>query len=160
MNKPAPILLLSFLAAVPLAGQLNFARAHLEEKTCQKTPDQAESALVIPAEEKEQKNPMPPTKESREAGQKIFSSQCVMCHGEKGDGKGDLAVEDNLPVPDFTRPETQKGRTDGELFFILKTGHGHMPAQGKRLREDQRWNLINYIRTLLPREEVSTEKNP
>lgn len=158
MIKPATIVLISFIAAVGLAGHPNVASAPQEKKAGQAAPDQTQTAPVIPEEEKAQKNPIPSTEESREAGRKIFSSQCTMCHGEKGDGKGDLAVEDNLPVPDFTRSETQKRRTDGELFFILKTGHGHMPAQGKRLREEQRWNLVNYIRSLSPSENAPAAK--
>lgn len=160
MNKTATLLLISLFTAGALAGYSSPARAQQEKKATQAATEQAQPPLVIPEEEKAQKNPIPSTEESREAGRKVFSSQCVMCHGEKGDGKGDLAVEDNLPVPDFTRSETQKQRTDGELFYILKTGHGHMPAQGKRLREEQRWNLVNFIRSLSAGEKAPAEKKP
>lgn len=114
--------------------------------------------LVIPEEEKSRKNPIAPNAESRDIGRKIFQSQCKMCHGEKGDGKGDLAQEMDLKVPDFTDPETQKKRTDGELFYILMQGHGEMPSQGKRLRDEQKWHLINYIRTLAPTGKGESEK--
>ena len=90
-----------------------------------------------------------PGRESIQRGRNLFSSQCVWCHGPKGDGKGELALADNLPTPDFTAAQ-QKKCTDGELFYILTHGHGSMPGQGSRLREKQKWDLINFIRSLAP----------
>ena len=108
--------------------------------------------LVIPEEEKNRKNPIPSSPESAETGGKLFSSQCALCHGAKGDGKGDLAVDLKLAMPDFTAAEWQKKRTDGELNYIINTGHGRMPGQGTRLLEAQKWHLVNFLRTLGPSE--------
>ena len=116
------------------------------EQTAQEKPPEP---LVIPEAEKNRKNPVAPDRESIQRGRNLFSSQCVWCHGPKGDGKGELAVADNLPTPDFTAAQ-QKKRTDGELFYILVHGHGGMPGQGSRLREKQKWDLINFIRSLAP----------
>jgi mono/diheme cytochrome c family protein len=108
--------------------------------------------LVIPDEEKNRKNPIPANEESLEIGRKLYASQCALCHGEKGDGKGELAADMKLTVPDFTTTEWKKKRTDGELYYIMSTGHGRMPGQGDRLREVQRWHLVNFLRTLAPGE--------
>lgn len=158
MNKLAAAFVFVFAVVIGLAGRPTSPVPQQEQKTEQTTPEQPPPEPTIPEEERTRKNPIPPNQESLEMGRKIFSSQCVMCHGEKGDGKGDLAVEDNLTVPDFTSPDVQKKRTDGELFHILKTGHGLMPAQGKRLRDEQRWNLINYIRALPKGGKAAEEK--
>jgi len=104
--------------------------------------------VVVPADERNRKNPLPPSPEVLERGQRIFASQCTMCHGSLGDGKGDLVDRLGLSVPDFTRPEVQAKRTDGELFYILGKGHGSMPGQEKRLKEEERWTLIHYLRSL------------
>jgi len=106
--------------------------------------------LVIPEEEKNRKNPISASPESVQTGGKLFSSQCTMCHGPKGNGKGDLAVDLKLEVPDFTVADWQKKRTDGELNYIINTGHGRMPGQGGRLLEAQKWHLVNFLRTLGP----------
>ena len=106
--------------------------------------------LVIPPQERDRPNPVRRTRQSVQKGQRLFASQCAMCHGSKGDGKGDLALLDKLPTPDFTTLEQQKKRTDGALFYIITTGHGAMPGQGDRLRPDQKWNMINFIRSLAP----------
>jgi len=126
-----------------------------------KTP-QAElpKPLVIPEEEKNRKNPISPSPESVEMGGKLFSSQCAMCHGAKGDGKGDLAAELKLDMPDFTPAEWQKKRTDGALNYIINTGHGRMPGQGGRLLEAQKWHLVNFLRALGPSEAQKHESQP
>ena len=124
------------------------------EQTAQEKPPEP---LVIPEAEKNRKNPVAPDRESIQRGRNLFSSQCVWCHGPKGDGKGELALADNLPTPDFTAAQ-QKKRTDGELFYILVHGHGGMPGQGSRLREKQKWDLINFIRSLAPAEKSQPPK--
>ena len=148
-----PVLL--FLAIVFVVGGAWLGQAGQEKK---ETP-QAElpKPLVIPDEEKNRKNPVPESPESVETGKKLYPSQCGLCHGEKGDGKGDLAVELKFEMPDFTTAEWQKKRSDGELNYILTTGHGRMPGQGGRLQEAQKWHLVNFLRTLGPAEETKHE---
>ena len=71
-----------------------------------------------------------------------------MCHGKNGDGKGDMA-SDLKNVPDFTKPEALKKRTDGELFYIVRNGEGQdMPPEGDRAKDDDVWNMVNYVRSL------------
>ena len=103
--------------------------------------------LVIPEEEKKRVNPLPAVPEAILAGGNLYSSQCAMCHGIEGDGKGDLAQRLKLRIPDYTDPRIQKKRTDGELFYILTQGHGEMPAE-KRLSEPNKWEIILYLRHL------------
>lgn len=110
----------------------------------------AEVPAEIPYEAKWKNNPREATPESIENGKTIFASQCTMCHGADGDGKGDLAERLNYSIADFSRPEVQKARTDGELFYILTHGHGKMSGEGDRLSEKVRWDLVNYIRSLAP----------
>ena len=82
---------------------------------------------TITAEDKARKNPVKFTDVSVDRGKKIFVTQCALCHGPKGDGKGELAADMKLNVPDFTKPDTLKGRTDGELFAII--GNGQDPCR-------------------------------
>jgi mono/diheme cytochrome c family protein len=98
--------------------------------------------------EKERKNPVRFSDLSAERGKKLFVSQCVMCHGENADGKGDLAVETKLIPPDFHKPEVLANRTDGELFVIISGGSEIMPGQNNRMPEKHRWEIINYLRTV------------
>ena len=104
--------------------------------------------LVITPEQKALKNPTKFTDESVEKGKKLFATQCAMCHGQSGNGKGDLAEVMHVSPPDFTKPETLANRTDGEIFTIINTGSGSMPGEEKRLKENQAWDLVNFLRTL------------
>jgi mono/diheme cytochrome c family protein len=103
---------------------------------------------VISAEEAARKNPIKLTDVSVDRGKKVFKTQCALCHGEKGDGKGDLATEMTLNLPDFTKPDALAKRTDGELFAIIETGKEPMPSQKGRMTDKQLWNLVNYLRAL------------
>jgi mono/diheme cytochrome c family protein len=116
---------------------------------------------TISAEDKARKNPEKFTEVSVDRGKKIYVTQCALCHGDKGDGKGELAADMKLNLPDFTKPDTLKNRTDGELFAIIGAGQDPMPAQAGRLSDVHRWNLVNYLRALSGQvPEKSTGKEP
>jgi mono/diheme cytochrome c family protein len=115
-----------------------------EASSAQAIPHQ----FVVTPEQKALKNPGMFTEESVEKGKKLFATQCAMCHGKTGDGKGDLAEVMHVSPPDFTKPETLEKRTDGEIFTIINTGSSSMPGEAKRLKENQAWDLVNFLRTL------------
>ncbi len=102
----------------------------------------------IPASARDTANPKKATKKSVDHGKLLFSSQCVMCHGQAGAGDGDLVERFKMNVPDLTDPALHGNWTDGQLFFVLSEGHGRMPTQS-RFDEDTRWDLVNYVRTLI-----------
>ena len=118
-----------------------------EEKQAGTRQAELPKPLVIPPEERNRKNPVPRTPKVLELGKSLFSSQCTMCHGPKGDGRGDLAGSLKFKMPDLTDPRVQAKRTDGDLFYILSRGHGQMPAE-TRLPPASRWEMIHFIRTL------------
>jgi mono/diheme cytochrome c family protein len=103
---------------------------------------------VISPEDAAKKNPIRFTDVSVSRGKKVYLTQCALCHGEKGDGKGDLAKEMTLTLPDFTQSDSLSKRTDGELFAIVGTGKEPMPSQKGRMPEPQMWNVVNYLRAL------------
>ncbi len=98
-----------------------------------------------PPEIRARANPVKPTPESLAKGKKMYVIDCAMCHGDKGDGKGDMA-SDIKNVTDFTNPDALKNRTDGELFHIIRHGKGDMPPEGDRAKDEEIWNLVNYVR--------------
>lgn len=106
----------------------------------------------ISAEDAQKENPVKATADSLAKGKKTYAIDCAMCHGDNGDGKGDLA-EDMKNVTDFTAPDAMKNRTDGELFYILRKGKGEMPPEGDRAKNEDIWNLVNYIRSLAKKKE-------
>ena len=113
----------------------------------QKPKDQPPAEYKIPPEAAAKANPVKPGPESLAKGKKLYGFACAMCHGESGDGKGDMAT-DMKNVTDFTKPDALKNRTDGELFYIIRTGKGEMPPEGDRAKDDDIWNMVNYVRSL------------
>jgi mono/diheme cytochrome c family protein len=93
------------------------------------------------------KNPIASTPASIAAGQKTYSKTCMMCHGKTGDADGPAVIELNIHPAKLSDPELAT-QSDGALFWKITTGRKPMPAYGKRLSETDRWNLVNYIRTL------------
>jgi mono/diheme cytochrome c family protein len=73
---------------------------------------------------------------------------CAMCHGKDGNGKGETASDMKLAMSDFSDPATLKGRTDGELFYLIKNGSTDMPPEGDRVKVQENWDLVNYVRSL------------
>jgi len=102
----------------------------------------------IPAEAAKHVNPVKPTPESLARARKWWKLDCAMCHGTDGDGKGDVTASMKLTVADFTNPATLQERTDGQIFYIIKNGYQDMPPEGDRIKPEEGWDLVNYVRSL------------
>ena len=102
------------------------------------------------AAEAQKKNPVAANESSRAAGHKIYSKTCAMCHGKSGDADGPAVIELNIHPAKLSDPRVAT-ESDGSLFWKITTGKKPMPAYGKRLSETDRWNLVNYVRTLSKR---------
>lgn len=81
--------------------------------------------------DKARKNPVKFTEVSVDRGKKIYGTQCALCHGEKGDGKGDLAADMKLNLPDFTKADTLKPRSDGESLRDHRRLEGSHAVAGR-----------------------------
>ena len=103
---------------------------------------------AVPAEDAGKANPIKSTAESLARGKKWWGIDCAMCHGDNGDGKGDVAQDSKLQIVNFTDPATLKDRTDGEIAWVIKNGYQDMPPEGPRVKPDDIWNLVNYVRSL------------
>ena len=103
---------------------------------------------LSPAPIAAKKSPIAPTQDSIAAGQKIYLKTCMMCHGKSGDADGPAVIELNIHPARLSDPQLMGTESDGSLFWKITTGKKPMPAYGKRLSETDRWNLVNYVRTL------------
>jgi mono/diheme cytochrome c family protein len=100
----------------------------------------------IPPQAAAKVNPVKPTPESLSKGKKMYGIDCAMCHGNNGDGKGDIGA-DYKNIPDFTNPDALKNRTDGELFYVTRNGKGDMPPEDSRAKDEDVWSMVNYVRS-------------
>ena len=139
--------LLLFALALP-------AQQQPSTPTTQKTPTYA----AIPVAAINQPNPVKSSPESLARAKKWWTLDCAMCHGTDGNGKGETAVEMKLKLADFTDPATLKDRTDGEIFYIIKNGHNDMPPEGQRIKTEENWDLVNYVRSLAKKQPAAEQK--
>ena len=100
------------------------------------------------------KNSVKATPESIAEGKKIYDTQCLNCHGESGKGDGKMAASITGAKPsDFTDATWKHGSTDGEIFTLIRDGSKGtgMRAFATKLKTDDIWNVVNYLRTLGPK---------
>jgi mono/diheme cytochrome c family protein len=105
---------------------------------------------TAPAAEARKKNPIAVSESSVAAGQKIYLKRCVGCHGKTGDGDGADAADLGIHPAKLSDPLIRK-ESDGELFWKITVGKKPMPNYGSRLSPTDRWNVINYLRSLAKR---------
>jgi mono/diheme cytochrome c family protein len=123
-------------------------------------PAAAPSQSNVPAEYVSKANPVKPTAESQARAKKMYGWDCAMCHGDNGDGKGDVAAEQKLPMHDYRDPASLKALSDGEIFYIIKTGKGQMPSEGDRAKPDEIWNLVIYLRKMSNGQNAASAQPP
>lgn len=104
---------------------------------------------VAPLSAKKIVNPVAIKKRSSSAkkGAKLFTQYCIVCHGKqaKGDGVGGKALN---PKPANLTSALVQNQTDGEIFWKISNGRNGMIKWGPIIPENDRWNLVNYVRTL------------
>jgi len=90
-------------------------------------------------------------------GKVVYEHKCMLCHGEKGDGKGPSASELSPAPRDFTsgvykiRSTSDKIPSDQDLFKVITDGMpGTSMPSWKVLPERDRWDLVAYIKAFAP----------
>ena len=93
-------------------------------------------------------NPVEADALSISRGETLYALNCVMCHGATGEGNGSVsALLANKPA-NLTLDVTQS-KSDGALFLTLTNGvTDRMPPMVENLTVRDRWDVVNYIRTL------------
>ena len=137
MKRFLPVLSALFFFAPAVLGQQSST-----------PPQKVPTYAAIPVEAAKRANPVKSTPESMARAKKWWTLDCAMCHSKDGDGQGETAKDMKLPIVDFTDPATLKDRTDGEIFYIIKNGHEDMPPEGQRVKTEENWDLVNYVRSL------------
>jgi len=93
------------------------------------------------------KNPLSTDNSKMAETKTLYITNCGPCHVDKGRGDGPAAPGLNPKPADHTSAAVQS-ETDGAIFWKLSEGRSPMPAYKKIFSEEQRWELVNYIRTL------------
>jgi cytochrome c5 len=133
------------------------AQQNAAQENSSPSPSPTEEYKVTP-EDIARKNPVRSSPEGLAEARRVFKYDCAMCHGEHGDGKGELVESMKLTMSDWRDPASLTGKTDGELFYIITKGKGKMTGEGDRQTEKLRWNLVNLVRSFPAK--VASQKSP
>jgi mono/diheme cytochrome c family protein len=134
--------LLTALSALTLLGLAGSAQ---DAKKTQETRTQADQKTAT--EYANLTNPVKASPNSLAEGKRLYGIDCAMCHGMAGDGKGDLARDMKLALHDWRDPAALQTFTDGDLFQIIAKGKGKMVGDDERMKPEQIWDTVNYVRS-------------
>jgi mono/diheme cytochrome c family protein len=91
--------------------------------------------------------PVPTTADSIQRGQVLFGFICRVCHGPTGNGTSAIAALFSPKPADLTSARVQD-LSDNNIYLVITQGYGLMPSMAENLLPEERWDVINYVRTL------------
>ncbi len=101
---------------------------------------------VVPEKYKNMKNPYADSDD--DYGSELYELHCASCHGDEGYGDGKKAETLETAMRELGSEEVQ-AQTDGELYYKSIIGRDEMSSFEKKINdEEERWLIINYLRTL------------
>ena len=99
-------------------------------------------------------NPEAGHDEAIAAGKELYTTNCLTCHGPEGKGDGEGAVNLDPKPANLSDGAMMADLSDGYLFWRISKGgafepfNSAMPAWEQSFTEDQRWQLVTYVRSL------------
>ncbi len=111
------------------------------------------TGVEVPPDGSLPENPVPATPDSIARGKVLFDIHCAVCHGKDGKGQGPVAPYFKPPeaeVADLTEERIAK-HEDGLIYLTITQGFQGMASLAENLTPQERWDVINYLRTLQSR---------
>jgi mono/diheme cytochrome c family protein len=88
------------------------------------------------------KSPLDSLSINQDKAKELYTIYCGICHGEKGDGKGNLVVKEKfLGVPNYKDREI----TEGSIFHVITYGLNSMGSHANQLSQEERWQVADYV---------------
>ena len=88
------------------------------------------------------KSPLDSLSINQDKAKELYTVYCAICHGDKGDGKGNLVVKEKfLGVPSYKDREI----TDGSIFHVITYGLNSMGSHANQLSQEERWQVADYV---------------
>jgi mono/diheme cytochrome c family protein len=107
-----------------------------------------EGAIAIPGMGAPE-NPTEADEASIARGKELFAIHCQMCHGQTGEGTGPIAAFLIKFKPANLTTDVVQSKSDGSIFMTITNGlEGRMPALNENLTVSERWDVVNFVRTL------------
>jgi mono/diheme cytochrome c family protein len=138
-----PALLISLLVTIV---QHSFACGSLQEA----------KSWTAPSSASRKKNPVTCDDKSIGRGRAMYARECRACHGSAGHGDGSKAAELRPRPTDLTSPRCSE-QPDGALFWKISEGRKSMPGFDGLLETNERWDVVNYLRSLAPTKKAGVQ---
>ena len=88
------------------------------------------------------KSPLDSLSINQDKAKELYTVYCAICHGDAGDGKGNLVVKEKfLGVPSYKDREI----TDGRVFHVITYGLNSMGSHANQLSQEERWVVADYV---------------
>ncbi len=127
---------------------MNYFPYHIEGND-EASAKQAEATLV---------NPLEATLAVQQRGQKLFNVYCIVCHGPRADGDGEIVGPDLFPAPPSLHSKQAKAFKDGRIFHVISRGQNKMPPYADRIAQEDRWAIVHYVRALQKAKDMIVEE--
>ncbi len=93
------------------------------------------------------KNPIRYTKANLEKGKELYGIYCAICHGDKGNGKGNLVKREKiLGIPSYD--DQGRAITEGSIYHVMYNGINSMGSYASQTNEHERWQIVAYVQKL------------
>jgi len=100
------------------------------------------------------RNPLPAVAENYEEGKRLYNIYCTHCHGENGQGDGNLVAIGKFPPPpsystgNSSRGGAMKDLNDGKIFHTITYGINLMGPHASQINPEERWKIVHYVHQL------------
>jgi mono/diheme cytochrome c family protein len=77
-------------------------------------------------------------------GKELYDIYCGICHGNKGDGQGNLVKREKiLGIPSYD--DAGRAINEGSIYHVIYYGKNAMGSYANQLNEEERWQVVSYV---------------
>ena len=92
-------------------------------------------------------NPLDSTQVDLVRGKELYDIYCGICHGNKGDGQGNLVKREKiLGIPSYD--DAGRAINEGSTYHVIYYGKNAMGSYANQLNEEERWQVVSYVMKL------------
>ena len=89
-------------------------------------------------------SPLDSTQVDLARGKELYDIYCGICHGNKGDGQGNLVKREKiLGIPSYA--DVGRAITEGSIYHTIYYGKNAMGSYANQLNEEERWQVVAYV---------------
>lgn len=103
-------------------------------------------------------NPLTLTEANVAEGERLYGIFCTHCHGEGGQGDGNLVAIGKFPPPpsysggNSSRGGAMKDLSDGKIYHTITYGINLMGPHASQISPEERWKIVMHVHKLQGRE--------